>query len=68
LATMKILILVLVAGVVVSLFAGLYFVYKDKGNSTRAVKALTIRVALQAIIVALLLGGVLFGFITGKLQ
>jgi hypothetical protein len=53
---------------VVSLFAGLYFVYKDKGNSTRAVKALTIRVALQAIIVALLLGGVLFGFITGKLQ
>jgi cytochrome bd-type quinol oxidase subunit 2 len=57
---MKILILVL--------FAGLYFVYKDKGNSTRAVKALTIRVALQAIIVALLLGGVLFGFITGKLQ
>ncbi|HEX3060491.1 MAG TPA: twin transmembrane helix small protein [Usitatibacter sp.] len=65
---MKILILVLVAGVVVSLFAGLYFVYKDKGNSTRAVKALTIRVALQAIIVALLLGGVLFGFITGKLQ
>jgi hypothetical protein len=65
---MKILILVLVAGVVVSLFAGLYFVYKVKGSSTRAVKALTIRVALQAIIVALLLGGVLFGFITGKLQ
>ncbi len=65
---MKILILVLVAGVVVSLFAGLYFVYKDKGNSTRAVKALTIRVALQAIIIALLLGGFLFGFITGRLQ
>jgi len=65
---MKILILVLVAGVVVSLFAGLYFVYKDKGNSTRAVKALTVRVALQALIIALLFGGVVFGFITGKLQ
>ena len=65
---MKILILVLVLGVIVSLFAGLYFVYKDKGNSTRAVKALTIRVALQAIIIAILLGGFLFGFITGKLQ
>jgi hypothetical protein len=64
---MKIIILVLVAAVVASLFAGLYFVYKDKGNSTRAVKALTIRVALQAIIVALLLGGVLLGFIQGKL-
>ncbi len=65
---MKILILVLVAGVVASLFAGLYFVYKDKGNSTRAVKALTVRVVLQGIVVALLLGGFVFGFITGKLQ
>jgi cytochrome bd-type quinol oxidase subunit 2 len=65
---MKIIVLLLVAAVVTSLFAGLYFVYKDKGNSTRAVKALTIRVVLQAIIIALLLGGVLFGFIQGKLQ
>jgi hypothetical protein len=65
---MKIIILVLVAAVVASLFAGLYFVYKDKGNSTRAVKALTIRVALQAIIIALLFGGIVFGFIQGRLQ
>ena len=64
---MKILILVLILGVIVSLFAGLYFVYKDKGNSTRAVKALTVRVVLQGIVVLLLLGGFLFGFITGKL-
>ena len=65
---MEILILVLILGVVVSLFAGLYFVYKDKGNSTRAVKALTVRVVLQGIVVLLLLGGFLFGFITGKIQ
>jgi putative flippase GtrA len=65
---MKIVILALVAAVIVSLFAGLYFVYKDKGNSTRAVKALTIRVVLQAIIIALLLGGLLLGFIQGRLQ
>jgi uncharacterized membrane-anchored protein len=65
---MKILILVLAAAVVGSLSTSLYFVYKDKGNSTRAVKWLTIRVALQALIIALLLGGFLFGFITGKLQ
>jgi len=65
---MKILILVLILGVVVSLFAGLYFVYKDKGNSTRAVKALTVRVVLQGIVVLLLLGGFLFGLITGKIQ
>jgi len=65
---MKILILVLIIGVIVSLFTGLYFVYKDKGNSTRAVKALTVRVVLQGIVVLLLLGGFLFGFITGKIQ
>lgn len=65
---MKILILVLVAAVIVSLFGSLYFVYKDKGNSTRAVKWLTARVVLQGIVIALLLGGVLFGFITGRLQ
>jgi len=65
---MKILIIILLIGVVASLFSGLYFVYKDKGNSTRAVKALTVRVALQALIIALLFGGVVFGFITGKLQ
>jgi len=64
---MQIIILVLVAAVIVSLFAGLYFVYKDKGNSTRAVKALTVRVALQAIIILLLLGGLMLGFIQGKL-
>jgi hypothetical protein len=64
---MKIVILLLVLAVVVSLFAGLYFVYKDKGNSTRAVKALTIRVVLQAIIIALLFGGLVFGFIQGRL-
>jgi hypothetical protein len=64
---MKIIILVLVAAIIVSLFAGLYFVYKDKGTSTRAVKALTVRVALQAIVIALLLGGFLFGMIQGRL-
>ena len=65
---MKILILILVAGVIASLFAGLYFVYKDKGNSTRAVKALTVRVALQALVIALLLGGFIFGMIQDRLQ
>jgi uncharacterized membrane-anchored protein len=65
---MKIIVLLLVAAVVGSLFVSLYFVYKDKGNSTRAVKWLTIRVVLQAIVIALLFAGVLFGVIQGKLQ
>jgi hypothetical protein len=65
---MKIIILILVAAIIASLFAGLYFVYKDKGNSTRAVKALTVRVVLQAIVIALLLGGFVFGMIQNRLQ
>jgi len=65
---LKIVVLLLVAAVVASLFISLYFVYKDKGNSTRAVKWLTVRVVLQGLVIAILLGGVLFGFITGRLQ
>ena len=65
---MKILILLLIAGVIVSLFAGLYFVYKDKGNSTRAVKALTVRVALQALVIAILLVGFLYGYFRDRIQ
>ena len=65
---MKIIILVLVAAVVASLFAGLYFVYKDKGNSTRAVKALTIRVALSGHRLRAALRRRLFGLIQGRLQ
>ena len=65
---LKIVVLLLVAAVVASLFISLYFVYKDEGNSTRAVKWLTVRVVLQGLVIAILLGGVLFGFITGRLQ
>jgi uncharacterized membrane-anchored protein len=64
---MKIIVLVLVACVIASLFISLYFVYKDKGNSTRAVTWLTVRVVLQAIVIAILLGGFLFGYVTGRL-
>jgi succinate dehydrogenase/fumarate reductase cytochrome b subunit len=52
---MKIVILVLLLAVVVSLFSGLYFVYKDKGNSNRAVKALTVRVVLSVVTFALVM-------------
>jgi heme/copper-type cytochrome/quinol oxidase subunit 4 len=66
---MKIIILILLFAVVVSLFSGLYFVYKDKGNSNRAVISLTIRVALSVIVFLLLIGSYYFGLIPGgKLQ
>jgi hypothetical protein len=66
---MKIIILILLFAVIVSLFSGLYFVYKDKGNSNRAVISLTIRIALSVLVFVLLIGSYYFGWIPdGKLQ
>jgi hypothetical protein len=66
---MKIVILVLLFAIIVSLFSGLYFVYKDKGTTNRAVISLTIRVALSLLVFALLIGSYYFGWIPGgKLQ
>ena len=65
---MKILILVLLAAVVASLFSGLYFVYKDKGQSNRAVISLTIRIALSILVFAILMGSYYFGLIPGRVQ
>jgi heme/copper-type cytochrome/quinol oxidase subunit 4 len=65
---MKILILVLLFAVVASLFSGLYFVYKDKGTTNRAVTALTIRIVLSLIVFALLMASYWFGWLKdGKL-
>jgi hypothetical protein len=60
---MKILIGVLLLLVVLSLFSGLYFMYKDKGNSRRVVRALTIRVALSITIIVIVILSYIFGFI-----
>jgi len=60
---MKIVILVLLLAVIVSLFSGLYFVYKDKGQSNRAVVSLTIRIALSVLVFVILIGSYYFGWI-----
>ena len=65
---MRIVILLLLLAVVASLFAGLYFVYKDKGATNRAVTSLTIRIALSVVVFVLLIGSHYFGWIpSGKL-
>ena len=64
---MKFFVLLFVAFILVSLFSALYFVIKDKGQSTRAVKALTIRITLSIILFALLMLGFHFGYISGRL-
>ena len=60
---MKIVILILLLAVVASLFSGLYFVYKDKGTTNRAVISLTIRIALSVLVFLLLIGSYYFGWL-----
>ena len=62
---MKIIIVILLFAIVVSLFASLFFIYKDKGQSNRAVKALTVRIVLSGLVFVLLILSYLFGLIPG---
>ena len=60
---MKILVLLLLLGVVASLFSGLYFVGADKGRTDRAVTALSIRIALSITVFGLLMAAQYFGWL-----
>ena len=57
---MRIVILLLLLVVLASLFSGLYFVYKDKGSTNRAVIALTIRIAVSVLVFVILMGAYYF--------
>ena len=63
---MKIILVVLLALVLVSLFSGLYFMYRDKGKTRRSVIALTIRVALSVTIFVIVIVGYFIGWLPGK--
>ena len=65
---MKIVVILFLVFIVGSLFSALYFLVRDKGQGTRTVKALTVRVTLSVILFALLMLGIYTGFITDKLQ
>jgi len=64
---MRIVVLVFVAFILFSLFSALYFLMKDKGGSTRTVKALTIRVVLSIVLFVMLLLAFHFGWIDQRL-
>ncbi len=53
--------------IVVSLFSALYFVYHDRGGSTRALKALALRVGLSVGLFAFLMLGYYFGWFPERL-
>jgi len=64
----KIVIVLMLVGVVGSLFSGLFFLYRDRGASERTVRALTLRIGLSIAIFALLMLGFRFGLIPGYTQ
>ena len=60
---MKIIIVAGLAAVIASLFSALYFLYRDRGHGERMVKALALRVALSATLVAFLVVSYKLGWI-----
>ena len=50
-------------GIVGSLASAMVYLVRDRGSSTRTVKALTIRVGLSVALFLLLMAGYYFGFI-----
>jgi len=59
-----ILFMVFIAG---SLISAGYFLVKDRGQSDRVLRALTVRIILSVVIFALLMLGHYFGFIGDRL-
>lgn len=59
----KLVIAGLLIAIVISLFSGLVFLMKDSSGSKRTVRALTVRVALSATLIILLIIGTKLGWI-----
>jgi hypothetical protein len=53
--------------IVASLGSAIFFMMRDRGNSTRMVKALAIRVGLSVALFAFLMAGYYFGLFPGRL-
>lgn len=64
---MRYVVLAFIAFILFSLFSALYYLMKDKGQSRRAVKALTLRVGLSIALFVMLLLAHHFGFISQRL-
>ncbi|MCE1243749.1 twin transmembrane helix small protein [Oryzomicrobium sp.] len=51
----KLVVIAVLLAIVASLFSGLVFLYRDRGQGTRAVRALTVRIGLSIMLFLLLL-------------
>lgn len=64
----RVLVFLLIFGIVVSLFSGLFYIYRDRGAGERTARALTLRIGLSISLFLLLLLGFRFGLIPGYTQ
>lgn len=60
---MRIVVLLFIVFIVISLGSALYYLVKDKGQSERTVKALTVRISLSIFLFMLLMASYYFGWI-----
>ena len=60
---MKIIVIAGLVAVIASLFSALYYLYRDRGQGTRMVKALALRVALSAALIGFLVLAYFMGWI-----
>ena len=61
---MRIIVFLFLAVILFSLGSALYYLIKDKGQSDRTVKALTVRITLSIVLFFLLMLGYYFGLIS----
>lgn len=60
---MRILALLFIVFILASLASALFYLVKDRGQSDRTVKMLTVRITLSLALFILLMGGYYFGLI-----
>ncbi|HEX8873606.1 MAG TPA: twin transmembrane helix small protein [Nitrosospira sp.] len=60
---LKIAALIFLFFILSSLVSALYYMIKDKGQGTRAVRSLTLRISLSILLFMLFMAGTYFGFI-----
>jgi len=59
----KFIVLLLLGFIIVSLFSGLFFLVKDKGQTKRTVTALTFRIGLSIVAILVIVLAAAFGVI-----
>lgn len=64
----RVLVVLLMLGIIGSLFSGLFYIYRDRGAGERTARALTLRIGLSISLFLLLLLGFRFGLIPGYTQ